>query len=127
MIAQIGPKPRGDRLGNFDGGELDRALSERTAGQRRNRDGLRAAAIEESLDLAVADHAIEQAGPAGALAGLEHRTHQRKNSAGLHQQPRCLGRHPLLIQFGQLSFEIIVHERDRQVGRSLYDADAEFA
>ena len=34
-------------------------------------------------------------------------------------------RHPLPVQFGQPSFEIIVHQRDRQVRGSLDDANAE--
>ncbi len=36
-------------------------------------------------------------------------------------------RHALLVQFGQPSFEIIVHQRDRQVRRAIDDANAEFA
>ena len=85
------------------------------------------AAVEKSLDLAVPDHAIEQAGPAGAVARPEHGSHQRKGAGGLHEQPGGPVRHPLPVQFGQPPFEIIVGQRDRQVGGPVDDADAEIA
>jgi hypothetical protein len=31
----------------------------------------------------------------------------------------------LLVQFGQSTFEIIVHQRDRQIGGALNDANAQ--
>jgi len=31
----------------------------------------------------------------------------------------------LLVQFGQPVFEIIVHQRDREVGRAVYDSNAQ--
>ena len=79
------------------------------------------------LDLAIPDHAVEQAGPAGALARFEYGSHQRKQAGGLHQQPGRLVRHALLVQFREPPFEIIVHQRDRQIGRTLDDVDAEIA
>ena len=36
-------------------------------------------------------------------------------------------RHPLLVQFGQPPFEIVVDQRDRQIGRTIDDVNAEFA
>jgi hypothetical protein len=44
VIVQLGAKPGGDRLGDFDGGKLDAALPQGVAGQRRNRDGARRSA-----------------------------------------------------------------------------------
>jgi hypothetical protein len=85
MIAQVGTESACNRLGDFNGGELDGALPERSAGQRRDGDGARRSAVEKTLDLAVADHAVEQAGPASTLAGAEHGSHQRKHARGLHQ------------------------------------------
>src|SRR5689334_13958185 len=78
VIAQIGAEAGGEGLGDFDCGELDRALSERVLDQRRLRYGLRLRAIEKSLDLAVADHAVGQASPAGALTWPEYWPNQRE-------------------------------------------------
>lgn len=80
VIAEIGAKSGGDRLGDFNRGKVDRGLSDGAADERRHGDGLRGSAVEESLDLAIADHAIVQASPAGALARLEHGPHQRKHA-----------------------------------------------
>ena len=41
VIVQFGAKAGGDRLGDFERRKLDRALSERLAGQRRDGDGAR--------------------------------------------------------------------------------------
>ena len=87
----------------------------------------RRSAVEKPLDLPIPYHAIEKAGPAGALARAEHGSHQGKGAGGLHEQPGRMVRHPLPVQFGQPSFEIVVHQRDRQVGGTLDDANAELA
>src|SRR5438477_527198 len=96
MIAQIGAKARRDRFGDFYRRELDRALPQRVADERRYGDGPRRPAVEKALDLPIPDHAIEQAGPAGGLAGLEHRPDQRKDAGRLNEQPRSLVRDALM-------------------------------
>ena len=88
-------------------------------GQRRNRNARGLAAVEHSLDLAVAPHAIGKTGPAGALARAEHRPHQGKNAGGLDQQPGCPIRQMLPVAFSQACVEIIAHQRDGQIGRAL--------
>ena len=116
MIAQIGAKAGGDRFGDFDRCKLDGGLPQRVTDKWGDRDGPRRAALEKSLDLPIPDHAVEHAGPAGALTRPEHRSHQRKNAGRLHKQPRRLVRHALLVQFRKLPLEIIVHQRNRQIG-----------
>ena len=127
VIAQIGAKSARDRFRDFNRRKLDRALSEGIAGERRHRYRTRRSSVEESLDLPITDHAVEHAGPAGTLARVEHRSHQRKNAGGPHQQPARFVRHPLQVQLGQLSFEIIVDERNCQVGRILDHPNAELS
>ncbi len=126
VFAQIGTKAGGDRLRDFHRGKLDAGLAKRVAGERRNRDGARRSAVEKPLDLPVPYHAIEKTGPTGAFARDEHGSHQGKGPGGLHEQPRRLIRYTLQVQLGQLPFEIVVHERDGQVGRTLDDANAKF-
>ena len=127
VIVQIGAKAGGNRLGDFEGRKLDGALSDRVAHQRRGGDRARRSAVKKPLHLPIPYHAIEQAGPAGALAGAEHGPHQRKGAGGLNQQPaRTIG-HALLVQFRQSPLEIVVHQRDSEVRRALDDANAEFA
>jgi len=82
VVAQIGAEARRDRLGDFDGGELDRALPHRVARERRNGDRPRLSAVEETFDFPIPDHAVEQAGPARALAGLEYRPDHGKTPEG---------------------------------------------
>ena len=94
-------------------------------GERRDGDAARLPAVEQRLDLAVSFHAIGKTGPTGALARAEHRPHQGKNAGGLDQQPGRTVRQMLPVQFGQSPFEIIVHQRDRQVGGALHDANAQ--
>src|SRR5882757_1707482 len=125
VVAQVGTKSAGDRFADFDGRKLDAALPECVAGKGRHSDGVRRSAVEETFDLPVADHAIEQTGPAGALARAEHGAYERKNAGGLDQQPRRFVRYALQVQFGQSSLEIVVHQSDRQVGRTLDDANAQ--
>ncbi len=127
VIAEIGAESGGDRLRDFDGGEVDRGLADGVADQRRYCDRLRRAAIEKSLDLAIADHAIVQAGPAGALARLEHRSHQRKHAGRLDQQPGRPVGDALPVHLSELPFEVVVHERDDEPGRSLGDVNPELA
>ena len=125
MIAQIRAKIGDDRLGDLDGCKLDAALSDRMAGERRNSDAADLLAVEQRLDLTVAFHAIGNARPARTLARVEHRTHQGKNAGGLHEDPLRAVRQMLSVQFVQPSFEIIAHQRDRQVGGALDDTDAQ--
>ena len=127
MIAQIGAKLGGDCFRDLDGRKLDRALSERVPSQRRNGDAARLPAVEQRLDLPVPFHAIGKTSPTGALARAEHRPHQRKNAGRLDEQPGRTVRQMLPVQFGQLCFEIIVHQRDRQVGGALHEANAQLA
>ena len=61
------------------------------------------------------------------LPGLNTGPDQGKGAGGLHEQPGRMIRHPLPVQFGQSSFEIVVDQRDRQVGGALDDANAELA
>ena len=95
--------------------------------QGRYGDRLRRSAVEKPLDLPVADHAIEQTVPARALARSEHRAHQRKHAGRLHQQPGRLVGHAFPVHLGQPPVEIVVHQRDRELGRTLGDLNAEFA
>ena len=127
MIVQVGAKIGGNGFGDFESGELDAGLSNRVTQERGGHDGVRRPSVEKSLDLPIAHHAVEQAGPAGALAGGEHRTDQWKSSRWLDQQPRRAVRDALPVQFGQPPFEIIVHQRDCQVRRLLDDVNTKFA
>src|ERR1700744_2949350 len=68
VIAQFSAKAGGDGFGDFDRGKLDAALPEGIASKRRDGNGACSSALEKPFDLAVADHAIEQTGPAGRLA-----------------------------------------------------------
>ena len=103
------------------------ALSNGVVDQRRYGDRLRRCAVEKPLDLPVADHAIEQTVPAGALARFEHGPHQRKHAGRLHQQPGRLVGHAFPVHLRQPPVEIIVHQRDRELGRTLGDLNSEFA
>ena len=125
VIAQVRAKVGGDRFRDLDGRKLDGALSDRVPGERRNRDAARLSAVEQRLDLSVPFHPIGKTGPTGALAWAEHRPHQGKNAGGLGEQPGRMVRQMLPVQFGQSSFEIIAHQRDRQVGGALDDANAQ--
>src|SRR6185312_13811149 len=60
VIVEIGTKSAGNRLGDLKRCKRNRALSKRAAHQWRGGDHPRIRAVEESLDLAIADHAIEQ-------------------------------------------------------------------
>ena len=68
MIVQVGAKAGRDRLRDLGRREIDGALSERVAGERRSRNAASLLAVEERLDLAIAVHALGETGPAGALA-----------------------------------------------------------
>jgi len=82
VIAQIRAKRGGDRFGDLDGRKLDRTLSERVAGQRRNGDAAGLPAVEKRLDLPVPFHAIGKTGPTGTLARAEHRPTRGKMPEG---------------------------------------------
>src|SRR5262249_26111001 len=68
VIAQVRSELGGDCPHDLDGGKLDGALSHQILGKSRNDNAARARAVEKSLDLPVAHHAVGQAGPTGALA-----------------------------------------------------------
>ena len=121
VIAQFRGKVGGDRFRDFDGCKLNAVLSERVPGQRRNRNAAGLSAVEHPFDLPVPSHAVGKTSPTGALARAEHRPHQGKNAGGLDQQPGRTVRQMLPVQFSQASFEIIAHQRDRQVGRALHE------
>ncbi len=127
VVAQISAKAGGDGLGDFDRRKLDAALPEGVAGERRNRNRMRRCAIEKALDLAVSDHAVEQAGPARGFARAEQRSDQRKRAGRLHQQPGGAFGDVLPVQFGEALVEIIADQHYRQIGGARDDADTEFA
>src|SRR5262249_34996596 len=112
---------------DFDGGEVDPALSERFADEGRNGDRSHRSTFKEAPDFAIPDHAIEQAGPAGAFARPEQRAYQRKNAGWLHQQPPLTIDHPLPVEFGQAPFEVVIDQGDRQVSRALDNDNAQTA
>jgi hypothetical protein len=55
----------------------------------------------------------------------EHRPHQGKDAGGLDEQPGRLVGQVLPVQLGQPPFEIVVDQRDRQVGGALDHANAQ--
>ena len=67
MIVQVGAKAGRDRLRDLGRREIDGALSERVASERRSRNAAGLLAVEERLDLAVAVHALGETAPAGTL------------------------------------------------------------
>ena len=81
--------------------------------------------LEQRLDLSVPLHPLGKTHPTGALARAEHRPHQGKNAGGLREQPGRVVGQMLPVQFGQSLLEIIAHQRDRQVGGALDDANAQ--
>ncbi|MCP1846479.1 hypothetical protein J2R80_000302 [Bradyrhizobium sp. USDA 4541] len=127
VIAQIGTKSRGNRFCDFNSSEVDADLSDGVADQGRYGDHLRRSAIEKSLDLPIAYHAIEQASPAGALARLEHGSHQRKHAGRLRQQPGRPIAKALSVQFDEPPVKIVVRQCDRELGRPLGDPNTELA
>ena len=116
MIAQVSGETRRDRFRDFDGRKLDSILSEWLPRERRNRHTARLHAIEHSLDLAVAPHAVREAGPASALVRGEHRPDQWKDAGGLYQQPGRAIRQMPPVQFGEAGVEIVAHQHDGQIG-----------
>ena len=127
MIAQVRAKIGRDRFCDLDGCKLDSALSEHVPGERRSGDPARMPTVEKGLDLPVAFHSLGKADPTGALAlaRAEYRAHQGKNAGRLNEHPRRGIGQMLPIQFGQPSFEIIVHQRNREDGGTLHDANAQ--
>src|SRR4249919_1513275 len=98
-MAQIRAKIGSDCSRDLDGCKLDAILSEGMPGKRRNGNGADRPALEKRLDLPVPFHAIGKTSPTGALAWPEHRSHQRKNSGGLDEQPRRTARQMLPVHF----------------------------
>ena len=96
-----------------------------SSGQRRKSDTAGVSAVEERPHLSVPLHPIGKTHPAGALPRSEHRPHQGKNAGGLNERPRRAIRQMLRVQFVQAGFEIIVHQRDRQLGGALDDPNAQ--
>jgi hypothetical protein len=116
VVAHVRTEAGSDRFCDLDGRKLNATLSDHIAGKRRSGDAVRPSAVKKRLDLSVASHAFGKTSPARALARAEHWSHQGENAARLDENPRCAVRQMLPVQFGQLSFEIIAHQRDRQVG-----------
>src|SRR5262249_37622345 len=114
VVAQIGAKIGGDCFRDFQGCERNRALSERVVSQGRSSDAAKPPPVEKPLDLAVAYHAIGETPPTGALGRGEYRPYQGKNAGRLDEQPRRPVRQMLPVQFGELFFEIIADQSDRQ-------------
>src|SRR5215471_1133820 len=127
VIAQLSAKTGGDRFGDLDGRKLDGALSERVPGQWRNGDAAGLSAVEQRLDLPVPVHPLSKTHPAGAFAWAEDRSHKGENAGRLDEHPGSAVRQMAAVQFRQLRFEIIVHQRGRQAGGALDDANAELA
>ena len=109
----------------FDGASWMALCPSVLPGERRNGDGRACPRSRNALTSRFRYHAVGKTGPTGAVAWAEHRPHQGKGPGGLDEQPGRMVRHMLPVQFGQSSFEIVVHQRDRQVGGSLDDANAE--
>ncbi len=105
---------------------MDSGLSEHVPRERRNGDAAGLSAVEERLDLPVPFHPLGEAGPARAsLPRSEDRPDKGKNTGRLDQRPGRVVQQMLLVPFGQLRFEIIVHQGDRQVGGALDDSNSE--
>src|SRR5262249_10549409 len=115
----------GNRFRDLDGCELDASLSERVPGQRRNSDAAGLLAVEKRLHLAVPFHPVGKTGPTRALAWAENRPYQGINAGGLQKQPGWLVGEVLLIQFRQAALQIIAHQRDRQIRRTLRYANTQ--
>ena len=127
VVAQVGAKFAGDGLGDLDRGEPDRASCKHVLAEWRCDHAASLLAIEKRFDLPVPFHAIGKASPAGALSRAENRTDQGKNAGRLRQEPILLSRQLLAVEFRQLAVEIVVHQNNGQVGRTIDDANAELA
>ncbi len=125
MVAQFRAKVGGDRFRDLQGGEVDAGRPERAPSQRRCGDTASVRAIEQRSDLPVALHAVGKAGPAGALAWAEDRSHEGKDARGLNEQPGLLLRQMSLVQIGQRRFKIVIHQRDGHGGRTFHHANAQ--
>ncbi len=126
VIAQLSAKTGGDRFGDLDGRKLDGALSERVPSQWRNGDAAGLSAVQERLDLPVPFHPLGKTHPTGAFAWAEDRPHQGENAGRLDEHPGSAVQQMPPIQFCQLRFEIIVHQRDRQPGGGHAQGGPEF-
>ena len=120
---QLGAKAGGDCLGGFEGGKPMALCPDRwTRKPRTARPGPRS---RNPLTFAAADwRGSKRQGPARPTAWTEQRSHQWKRAGGLHDQPGGLVGDPLPVQFGELPFQIVVDQRDRQVGGTFHDVIA---
>ena len=125
VIAQLRAKIGGDRFRDLDGRKLDGALSERVSGQRRNGDAAGLSAVEERLDLPVPFHPLGKTRPAGALARLNTGPTRGKMPEGWTSSHGAPSDKCCRFNSASRRFEIIVHQRDRQVGGALDDANAQ--
>src|SRR3954470_14622973 len=88
VIKEISPIVGRDGFRDLERRELDRALSDHTAGERGRYKAARLRAVEKRLDLPVPLHPVRQTGPACALSWSEYRSHQRENAGRLAKHPR---------------------------------------
>src|SRR5262249_35758639 len=97
VIDEVGAKLGGDRFGDLDRSQLNAALSEHVAGERRGGETPCRYSRDQRLDLAIALHPLAKAGPAGAVAGTQHRPDQREDPRRLDKQPRRTVRQVLTV------------------------------
>src|SRR3954451_20845070 len=123
VVAQLGTESGGNCLGYFNGSELNGALTDRVTCERGGYQKKGRTSIEEALHLPVSYHAVEKAGPTGAIARTEHRSYKRKGTGRLNEQPARTVRHALLVQLGQSPVKIVVDQGYREIGSTLNDAN----
>ena len=124
-VAQIGTEAGRDGLGDLHRDEAGPGRPEGRARERGLGDRARLLAVEEGADLAIPLHAVGKAGPTGGFMGAEDRSDQRKQTGRLAEQPGLSFREMAAVHGRESGIEVVVDQRDREVGRSLNETHAE--